>query len=178
MGKGGGICRADVGLGESVIMLLRSILGRGGGGGGTTTDGRDGTELGFGKLLSILVLLLSVDVSMRLELLDTVLSEDCCRWLLFAAPLVVVVMAGTGGGRFRLGGKGGEREEVSEESESPRSERGLWRSTWGLLGGGSVEVDIGSELLAKVVGCRNTRCDSKVLGWRGGSAGERKSRRS
>jgi hypothetical protein len=79
MGKGGGICKEDAELGESEFMVPRFVLGRGGGGGGTITDGRDGcAELAFGKLKSILVSSLSGEASMRLELLEIVLSDDCC----------------------------------------------------------------------------------------------------
>jgi hypothetical protein len=43
--------------------------------------------------------------------------------MLFA---VLLMMAGIGGGRLRLGGNGGEGEDVCDESESPPSEKGLW----------------------------------------------------
>jgi hypothetical protein len=75
LGRGGGVCVEDAELGES-RLLIRG-LGRGGGGGGTTTDGRNGgAKVDWGKCVSILVSLLSTD--MKLEPLDTVLSEDSC----------------------------------------------------------------------------------------------------
>lgn len=69
-GKGGGVCNEDEELGESLKTELWWV-GRGGGGGGTTTLGRFGVFEGFSMLVS-----LSLDTRMRLDILEIALSED------------------------------------------------------------------------------------------------------